>query len=456
MTNRRDFMTRTAGALGALALAPTERLAAGLNPELAPGDSLDAELAKRGPSGSPARLAEDETFWARVRGAYVLNPDLINLDHGWTNPASRAAVDELVREARALEALPAERIPYIWREVSDTTLRAALAGAMSVPPAEIALVRNATEALDTVLLGVPLGAGDEIVCSSHDYFAMLDALEQRQARDGVVLRMVRPPVPAPSLDALAQMYEAAIGPRTKLVLLTHPSNLTGQLLPVRRIAAAAHRAGAEVVVDGAQSLGLLEDPVASLDCDYYGASAHKWLGCPIGLGVLWMRPTHMAKVWPLMPPTPGTTGMGRFEWIGTTPAFVEPGALPALALHHSLGAARKAARLRYLTAHWRDRVAAALPEARFYTRPDPAMSTGLCTVELPGTDPDLLQDRLRQRHSILVQALANYPPGSQRRPEIRGLRVTPNVYTTPDELDRFVTALVAEIRIEPSEEPNGS
>lgn len=138
--------------------------------------------------------------------------------------------------------------------------RPALAQTLGVEPAEIAIVRNATEALNTVLLGVPLRAGDEIVCSAHDYFAMLDALEQRQARHSVVLRMVRPPVPAPTFDALAETYEAAIGPRTRLVLLTHPSNLTGQLLPVRRIAEAAHRVGAEVLVDGAQSFGVLGDP----------------------------------------------------------------------------------------------------------------------------------------------------------------------------------------------------
>jgi selenocysteine lyase/cysteine desulfurase len=250
---------------------------------------------------------------------------------------------------------------------------------------------------------------------------------------------VRPPLPATSLDALAEVYEAAIGPRTRLVLLTHPSNLTGQLLPVRRIAATAHRAGAEVVVDGAQSLGLLEESVAALDCDYYGASAHKWLGLPVGLGVLWMRPTHVAKVWPLVPPPPRTTGMARFEWIGTGPEYVAPAGLPALALHRSIGTARKAARLRYLTTYWRTRVAAAVPGARFYTTEADSMSCGLCTVELPGVDAKALQQRLRERDHILVQAMG----GNRRAPEIRGLRVSPNVYTTPAELDRFVAAVAA-------------
>lgn len=324
--------------------------------------------------------------------------------------------------------------------MSTTIVRSALADAMAVPPTEIALVRNATEALDNVLLGLPLRAGDEIVCSIHDYYAMLDALEQRRARDGVVLRMVKPPVPAPSLDALEALYAAAIGPRTRLVLLTHPSNLTGQLLPVRRIADRAHAAGAEVVVDGAQSLGLLPDPVRSLGCDYYGASCHKWLGTPVGLGVLWMRPEHTGKVWPLIPPMPSETGIARFEWIGTAPEYINPAALPALALHTSLGAERKADRLRYLAAYLRPRITSALPDARFYTTSGPEMSCNLTTVEFPGVDSAALQRALRERHGILVQAMT----GIRSAPEIRRIRVSPNVYSTPAELDRFVPALDVE------------
>ncbi|HEX8385633.1 MAG TPA: aminotransferase class V-fold PLP-dependent enzyme [Rubricoccaceae bacterium] len=442
MVHRRDFLARTVGALAlapACALAPAPALAAPRQAVPSHGVRLDAQLARRGPSASPARLADDEAFWAEVRLAFDLDPDVVNLDHGWTNPAPRAAVDALVQGAHRLEALPAERLLSFWEETTTTAVRQALAEAMGVPGDEVALVRNATEALDTVLLGLPLRAGDEVVCSAHDYYAMLDALEQRRARDGVVLRVVRPPVPAPSLDALAGLYEEAIGPKTRLVLLTHPSNLTGQMLPVRRIAEAAHRVGAEVVVDGAQSLGLSEGPVASLGCDYYGASAHKWLGAPVGMGVLWMRPEHAAKVWPLVPSPSWTTGMARFEWIGTGPEYVGPSVLPALALHRTLGADRKAARLRYLTTYWRTRVAAAIPGALFYTADDEAMSCGLCTVELPGRDPEAVQQHLRTHGGLLVQAMGR----SERAPEIRGVRVSPNVYTTPAELDRLVAALVA-------------
>ena len=301
------------------------------------------------------------------------------------------------------------------------------------------LRRKAPEALDTVLLGFPLKAGDEIVCSAHDYYAMLDALEQRRARDGIVLRMIKPPVPAPSMNALEALYVEAITSRTKLVLLTHPSNLTGQYLPVRRIADHAHRVGAEVVVDGAQSLGLREDPVLSLGCDYYGASAPTWLGTPVGLGVLWMRPQHVTKIWPLIPPMKDEKGMARFEWIGTAPEYVNPASIPALALHTSLGASRKAARLKYLSSYIRGRIERAFPTARFYASHE---SSGTLThIEFPGADPIAIQKRLRDRHGILIQGMG----GIRSDPALRAVRVSPNVFTSIAEIDRFVVAASKEI-----------
>lgn len=434
MLDRRDFV-RAAGTAGMLSISSAAALAQQLSGPT-PTIELLRDVESHASAAAPEALAGDESFWVRVRSAYALNPNVVNLDHGWTNPTTVEAVNELVRGARALEALPAEELGRLFFGESRD-LRDVLAKDMGVPAAEIALVRNATEAINTVLLGLSLKKGDEIVCSAHDYFAMLDALEQRRARDGIVLRMVRPPIPARSLGVLADLYEAAIGPRTKLVLLTSPSNVTGQLLPVQRIAAAAHRAGAEVLVDGAQSLGVHEEPVSALGCDYYGASAHKWLGTPVGLGVLWISPAKTARIWPLVPPPPGVTGMRRFEWLGTVPAYLHPAALSALALHQSLGASRKAARLRYLSSYLRKRLAQAVPEARFYTTADPHMSMGINTIEFASVDSDALQKVLRERHRILTQSMA----GNSRRPEIRGLRVTPNVYTNPAELERFVAAV---------------
>lgn len=392
-------------------------------------------------SRSDDDVARDEKYWSRVRRAYHVHPTVVNFDHGWANPTTRAATDTLIRNARELETLPAEVLVHIWSTVTTTALRASLAAAMQVGVNEIAIVRNATEALATVLLGVPLRGGDEVICSRHDYYAMLDALDQRRARDGVVLRMVEPPVPAPSMQALEDLYASAMGPRTKLVLLTHPSNLTGQLLPVRRIADRAHALGAEVVVDGAQSLGLFEDPVRSLGCDYYGASAHKWLGTPVGLGVLWMRPELTGKVWPLVPGPVGEVGMKRFEWIGTAPEYVNAAAMPAIQWHTAVGASRKAARLRHLSTLVRARVRAAVPTAKFYAVDAPEMTCGLTSVEIPSVDPLRLQQQLRKEYGILVQDMT----GIRHAPAIRAVRVSPNVYATQAEIDRFGWALASTV-----------
>ena len=422
---RRDFLTQLGAGLAGAGAAPS--LLAAEVARLPVPSSADAP---------PERLAEDEAFWAAVRRAFDAPAGVVNLDHGNINPAPRAVIERHVRHVRETQQFPAQRMFALYQEVSQRAVKPALARLLGVPDAEIAVVRNATEAMDTVLLGVPLKAGDEVVCSAHDYYAMLDALEQRRARDGIVLRMVRPPVPLPDADALAALYERELGPRTRLVLVTHPSNLTGQLAPVRRIADAAHRVGAELAVDGAQSMALLPYTMAELGCDYYGASLHKWLMAPVGAGVLWMRPAHVAKVWPLVPAPPHVQGMERYSWSGTYPEHVLASALPALELHERLGTARKLARMRFLAGAFRARVAA-LPGARLYTTDAPDASCGITTLELPNVDAAALQKLLWERHRIFVQDMS----GDARTPEIRGIRVTPNVYTTPAELDRLAGVL---------------
>jgi selenocysteine lyase/cysteine desulfurase len=424
---RRDFLAQLGSGIAGVGIAP-HLLAAQVAPVAA---AVDARATV-----PPARLAQDETFWSGVRGAFDLPPGVVNLDHGNINPAPRAVIAAHVGHLRASQQFPAKRLGELYEDVSMRQVQPGLARLLGVPADELAFVRNATEALDTVLLGVPLRSGDEIVCSAHDYYAMLDALEQRRARDGVVLRIVRPPVPLPSTDALAELYERELGPRTRLVLITHPSNLTGQLAPVRRIADAAHRVGAQVVVDGAQSMALLPYTIPELGCDYYGASLHKWLMAPVGAGVLWMKPEHVDTVWPLVPPPAHVKGVERFMWSGTYPEHVLASAVPALALHERLGAGRKLARMRHLAQGLRARVGR-LPGVRFYAGEAADASCGITTVELPGVDAGALQRHLWERHRIFVQNMS----GNARTPEIRGIRVTPNVYSAPADLGRLAAAL---------------
>lgn len=422
-SSRRSFLSTMGTAAAGAAFAGSVRARS--------AQSVAEALDKRG-SLSPAELSREEKFWEEVRIGFDLPQGILNLDNGYCNPAPRTVVDDLDSRARYIEQLPAKRLSEVYKEVTAKEVRPGLARLLGVPADEIAFVRNATEALDTVILGLPLKAGDEIVCCTHDYYAMLDALEQRRDRDGVVLKMIHPPLAAPT-EVLVKLYEDAIGPKTKLVLVTHASNVTGQLYPAKRIAAIAHRTGAEVVVDGAQTMALLNYKIPDLDCDYFGASLHKWLMAPVGSGVLWMRKTNISQVWPLVPAAPDDRTMLRYEACGTFPEFVCAAALPAIALHEKLGSARKEARARYLTNYWRKKVEK-FPGVKFYTNDSPESSCGLGIFEIANIDSKKLQQYLWDRHKIVVQNMN----GGKRAPEIRGIRVTPNVYTSLPELDRFV------------------
>ncbi len=428
LNSRRRFLSALSAGVGTLALAPKIRGEIG---------SLTYEWLQKAGGRDAEALARDEAFWAEVRKGFDLPEGILNLDNGYCNPVSCEVMADLAEKARYTEQLPGKRVETLYDEVTVREVIGGLARVLGVPVDEIGLVRNATEALDTVLLGFPMKAGEEIVCCTHDYYAMLDAIEQRRRREGIAVRMLTPPLPAKSHDELIEMYAKAITPKTKLVLLTHVSNMTGQIFPVKKIAAIAHRVGAEVVVDGAQTMALLEHKILDLDCDYYGASLHKWLMAPVGAGVLWMRKQHLAKVWPLVPSPAYAKGMMKYSWSGTYPEFISAAASKAITFYERLGAACKEARIRYLTDYWRAKVEA-LDGIRFYTTRARDASCGLGIFDWKGVDLEAVQKTLWEKEKILVQYMSDY---AGRDKTLRGMRVTPNIYTSTAELDRFVETL---------------
>ncbi|MDM7921753.1 MAG: aminotransferase class V-fold PLP-dependent enzyme [Pyrinomonadaceae bacterium] len=428
LNSRRSFLSALTASVGTLALAPAIRgnIESLAEQWLAMADGRDAET-----------LARDEAFWAEVRKGFDLPEGILNLDNGYCNPLSREVMADLAERARYTEQLPGKRVESLYEEVTVPEVIGGLARVLGVPANELALVRNATEALDTVILGLPMKAGDEIVCCTHDYYAMLDAIEQRRTREGITVKMLTPPLPAKSQDELVEMYAKAITPKTKLVMLTHVSNMTGQIFPVKKIAAIAHRAGAEVVVDGAQTMALLEHKITDLDCDYYGASLHKWLMAPVGAGVLWMRKENIAKVWPLVPSPAYAEGMLKYSWSGTYPEFISASAAKAIRFYEKLGSAQKEERMRYLTSYWRSKVEA-IDGVRFYTTDARDASCGLGIFDWKGVDLEKVQKRLWEEEKILVQYMSDY---AGRDKLLKGMRVTPNIYTSTAELDRFIEAL---------------
>lgn len=417
------------------------RLAAGAGAAVLPGIlhphalRIVQRAGRRLDGVSPAAAVEDEAYWREIQQAFSISRSILNLDNGNVCPSPRIVTQELVRTIWEIEEAPAYML-YDLPGFPPDPILSGLARLLGCSPGEVAITRNATEALDTVLLGVPLERGDEVLTTTNDYWAMLDALEQRRDRDGIVLKMIPVPVPARSQDELAQAFEKAMGPRTKLILVSHPVNLTGQLFPIKRICDAAHARGIEVVVDAAQSFGLVDYKISDLGCDYLGTSLHKWLLAPIGTGMLYMKKEKIAKVWPLLPsPVQARGAMYKFMMIGTFSPAPYLAISEALAFHNGIGPARKEARLRYLTKYWTDQVAD-IPGISFLASFAPEMSCGIATFQLPGVKPKDLRRYLLERHSIVVQSI-----GSDRAPEVHGLRVTPNVYTTLEELDRFTDVL---------------
>jgi isopenicillin-N epimerase len=409
--------------------------AAGTAVQVALGPRLLAQVQDTMQSAAPLTpqaCASNEDMWRDIQAAFSTNRALINLDNGNVCPSPRIVTESMVRHIWLEEEAPGYAI-YDVELPRTINVANALAQQLGCSLDEIALVRNTTEALDIILLGIELKPGDEILTTTHDYWAMQEALDQRAARDGIAVKRVPVPTPASSMDQLVDIFERGITARTRLILVSHPVNLTGQFFPVKRICQMAHARGIEVCVDGAQGFAHMDFTIRDLDCDYFGTSLHKWLLAPIGTGLLYIKQDKIGKVWPLLPaPTSMSNTMFKFMRHGTLSAAPFLAISDAIAFHNAIGAKRKEERLRYLTGYWVKQVQK-MPKTQFLTSfSSPEMSCGLATCCIEGVDSKALERYLQQRHSILVQSMS-----SHWAPEVQGIRVSPNLYTTLRDLDRF-------------------
>jgi selenocysteine lyase/cysteine desulfurase len=426
MNSRRSFIRQSAALLGGLAL---HRSASAAFPGIAP--------AKPGPLDA----TDDEDFWRQVRAAFAASPTLINLNNGGVCPAPRAALDALDHYNRMCNEAPSH---YMWRILDQDRepLRMNLARLAGVSPEELAICRNATEALNTIIFGLPLKAGDEVVVGTHDYPNMANAWKQRALRDGVKLVHADPQLPSEDEEAMADAYVRRFTARTKLVHITHVINWQGQIMPVRRIADAAKARGIEVLVDGAHSFALLDHRIPDLNCDYWGTSLHKWLCAPFGNGLMWIRRDRIAKVWPLLSnDRPQGDDIRKFESLGTRSFPIEMATGYSLDLHELIGTRRKQQRLYFLQRYWADRVRE-VKGIRFHTPPDPRYSCAIGTFGIEGRRATELSDALFNKwrlHTVAIERAGT--PGIEAA--YNHVRVTPNVYTTTDDLDRLVEAIHA-------------
>jgi selenocysteine lyase/cysteine desulfurase len=376
--------------------------------------------------------ATDEDFWREVQQGFTVDRSLVNLNNGGVSPSPL-----LVQEAmkRHLDFSNSATAYTMWTvlEPQREAVRERLARQWGVDPEEVALVRNASEGLQVCQLGLDLRAGDEVLTTTQDYPRMITTFRQRERREGIVLRQFKVPVPCEDPGEIVRRFEAHVTPRTRLILASHMINITGQILPVRDIVRMARGKGVPVIVDGAHSFAHFDFSLADLDCDYFATSLHKWLHAPHGTGLLHVRRDKIAGLWPLMAaPKEMEPNIRKYEEIGTHPAANYLAIGEALTFFQAIGGKRKEARLVHLRDTWA-RTLLRHDRVRLHTSLKPGLACGLATVEIEGVEPGKLAEWLWSAHRILVVAI--------KHDEFQGIRVTPSVYTTKEELGRFVDAM---------------
>lgn len=377
---------------------------------------------------TPEQAALEEDFWFVVQQSFSVTRGIINLNNGGVSPSPRIVTEAFVRYTWQQEDATAYTMWQILEPQSET-VRAGLAELFGCDKEEIAITRNASESLEILQMGMDFRPGDEVLTTTQDYPRMLTTFRQREAREGIALRLVTIPVPAKTPEEIVDAFERGITPRTRMILISHMINLTGQIVPVRAICDLARSRGIEVIVDGAHSLAHLDFTQADLECDCFGASLHKWLYAPKGTGLLFVRREKIGKIWPLMAAEKKqATDIRKFEEIGTHSAAMRLAIGEAILFHRGIGPARKEARMRYLARYWMNRLKG-IPNVRFHTSFDDRHSCGIGNVEIEGVDPSALSSYLMGKHKIFTVPILHE--------EFRGVRITPNVYTTLWELDRF-------------------
>lgn len=382
----------------------------------------------------PSDLAADEDFWSWVRHNYTSSSNLINLNNGGVSPHPKTVQDAVQRFTELSNEAPSY---YMWRvfEKGRESIREKLADLAGVNSEEIAINRNTTEALDTIIFGFDMNKGDEFVTSNFIYPNMNQAWKQREMREGLVRKVAKIPMPSTDVGAIVKAYTDQFTSKTKVVLIEHVVNWTGQVLPVAEIAAEAKKRDILVMVDGAHSFAHLDFKIPDLNCDYFGTSLHKWLCAPFGTGMLWMKKEHISKHWALFPgPDPQSDDIRKFENQGTRDVPAELAIGQAIDFHMSIGSERKYERLHYLKQYWVERTKD-IDGIQYWCPEKKGFSGALTTFGLKDKTAKDIHDHLWKSARIHTTTISHEG--------VEGVRVTPNIYTSISDLDKLVSVIKA-------------
>lgn len=424
MTTRRSFFRKTLSAAGALSLAP-------LASHAMADDISDALFSLN--KLSPEESADDEDLWARMAQAYTVSPALLNLNNGGVSPQPKVVQDAVDRYYHLSNEGPSY---YMWRilDAGREPLRKKLADLAGVNAEELAINRNTTEALGTVTWGIDLKRGDEIVMTKYDYPNMMHAWKQREMREGIKINWITPTLPIDNDDTIIKAFIDATTSKTKIWHITHILNWSGQILPVAKLCAEAKKRGLLTIVDAAHTFAHLDYKISDFNCDYFGTSLHKWLCAPFGTGMLHMRKELIEKTWPLFPiDKPQSGDIRKFEALGTRSFAPEQAIGQAIDFHNAIGSRRKQERLHYLKKYWCEAVTKN-PRVKLAISLKPEYSCALGTFSIDGIEAADVSSKLFSQYQIHTVAV--------KWENLNAVRVTPHVYTTTKDLDRFIEAVL--------------
>ena len=383
-------------------------------------------------SQSPLALAEDNAFWEQIRQQYILKPDYINLENGYYNFLPQPILNKYIEHIKEINYQGSYYMRTVqWENKQKSVI--ALSEIAGCSPDELIITRNTTESLDTIIGGIHWQAGDEAIMAEQDYGAMLDMFKLVSERHGVVNKMISVPNHPKDDAEIVDLYKNAITPKTKVILVSHMINITGQILPIKKISEMAHQYGVQVMVDGAHAFAHIQFSIADLGCDYYAASLHKWLSVPLGAGILFVKKEHIKNIWPLFGDNEKDQNkIKRINHTGTHPVHTDLTIPDSIAYYQMIGPAKKEARLRYLQQYWTSKVKDN-SNIILNTPTTPDRSCAISNVGIKNMKPAILAERLMKEHKIFTVAI-DYA-------NVQGCRITPNLYTTTKELDVFVAAL---------------
>lgn len=378
------------------------------------------------------RAPDDETFWSNIRAQYAVSKDFINLENGYFGVQAQPVFEAFLRH----QALVNAENSYFMREKFASRyseIIQALAVFCGVHADELVITRNLMEAMNILLQGYPFAAGDHVLCAAHDYDSVLEVLQAMQARRAIVVDSIMMPLDPESDAQIVEMYRQAITPKTRVLLLTHMVHRTGQIMPVANIAAMARSLGVDVMVDAAHSFAQIEYRIPDLGGDFVAVNLHKWLGAPLGVGLLYIRRPRIADIAPLYGDVShAATDINKFSHFGTVPPAPILTIADALDFHLAIGSKNKEGRLRYLSQYWQSRVRD-FPGVEMLTPRATERSCAIATFRILGVAAKQVVEHLMDKHRIFT--ITRDVNG------LEGVRVTPHLYTRLEDLEALVTGI---------------